>query len=98
MVGGLGPGEGHAAARFCPRRLSYGPFYVALGKGYYREEGLDVQIGRGFGWMDNAKMGNTLDQAAGGFKLAREVAAGGFYTNGSLPVPPDQIARIIAVQ
>ncbi len=33
----------------------HGPFYLALDKGYYREEGLDVQIGRGFGSADTIK-------------------------------------------
>ncbi|MBI2371450.1 MAG: ABC transporter substrate-binding protein [Deltaproteobacteria bacterium] len=33
----------------------HGPFYMALGKGYYREEGLDVQIRRGFGSDDTIK-------------------------------------------
>lgn len=32
-----------------------GPFFIARGKGYYREEGLDVTIPRGFGSADTAK-------------------------------------------
>jgi len=33
----------------------HGPFFTALGKGYYREEGLDVEIVRGFGSGDTVK-------------------------------------------
>jgi NitT/TauT family transport system substrate-binding protein len=43
---------------------------------------------RGFGWMDDAKMQNTMDQATRDFKLERKIAAGDFYTNEFVPVPP----------
>jgi len=43
---------------------------------------------RGFGWMDDAKMQNTMEQAARDFKLERKIAAGDFYTNEFVPVPP----------
>ncbi len=43
---------------------------------------------RGFGWMDDAKMQNTLEQATQDFKLARKIAARDFYTNEFVPVPP----------
>ena len=43
---------------------------------------------RGFGWMDDAKMQNTMDQAARDFKLERKLAASDFYTNEYVPVPP----------
>lgn len=66
----------------------HGPFYMALDKGYYREDGLEVQIGRGFGWMDDARMKNTMEQATRDFKLERKVTAGDFYTNEFVPVPP----------
>ena len=43
---------------------------------------------RGFGWLDDAKMQNTLEQAGRDFKLERKLAAGDFYTNEFVPVPP----------
>ena len=43
---------------------------------------------RGFGWMDDAKMQNTMEQATRDFKLERKIAAGEFYTNEFVPVPP----------
>ena len=42
---------------------------------------------RGFGWLDEAKMQSTLDQATKDFKLERAIAPGDFYTNQFLPVP-----------
>jgi NitT/TauT family transport system substrate-binding protein len=43
---------------------------------------------RGFGWMDDAKMLSTLEQATRDFKLERKLAARDFYTNEFVPVPP----------
>ena len=43
---------------------------------------------RGFGWMDDARMRNTLEQATRDFKLERKIATGDFYTNELVPVPP----------
>lgn len=43
---------------------------------------------RGFGWMDDAKMRNTLEQASRDFKVERKIAAGDFFTNEFVPVPP----------
>ncbi len=43
---------------------------------------------RGFGWMDDAKMQNTMEQATRDFKLERKIAARDFYANEFLPVPP----------
>lgn len=33
----------------------HGPFFIAQGKGYYKEEGLEVEISRGFGSGDTVK-------------------------------------------
>lgn len=43
---------------------------------------------RGYGWMDDAQMQNTLEQATRDFKLERKVAARDFYTNEFVPAPP----------
>ena len=43
---------------------------------------------RGFGWMDDAQMQNTVEQATRDFKLERKIAARDFYTNEFVPVPP----------
>ena len=43
---------------------------------------------RGFGWMDDARMRNTMEQATRDFKLERKIASGDFYTNEFVPVPP----------
>lgn len=43
----------------------HGPFYMALGKGYYQEEGLEVQIRRGFGSGDTIKRVDSGGDAIG---------------------------------
>jgi len=43
---------------------------------------------RGFGWMDDARMRNTMEQATADFKLERKITTGDFYTNDFVPVPP----------
>lgn len=41
----------------------------------------------GFGWMDEVKMRNTVEQSTKDFKLTRRVEAAEFYTNEFVPVP-----------
>ncbi|MBI2370644.1 MAG: ABC transporter substrate-binding protein [Deltaproteobacteria bacterium] len=43
---------------------------------------------KGFGWLDEAKVANTIEVAAQAYKLPRRVSAGDFYTNEFVPVPP----------
>lgn len=42
---------------------------------------------RGFGWLDEAKVRNTIEVATQAYKLPRQVSAGDFYTNEFLPTP-----------
>lgn len=57
----------------------HGPFFTALGKGYYREEGLEVEILRGFGSGDTVKRvaaGNDTFGFADFFTTVKGVAEG----------------------
>jgi NitT/TauT family transport system substrate-binding protein len=55
------------------------PYFTALGKGYYKEEGLDVTIARGFGSGDTAKRLTARSDTFGSvafFTAAKVVAEG----------------------
>jgi ABC-type nitrate/sulfonate/bicarbonate transport system substrate-binding protein len=73
----------------------YAPYYTALDKGWYREEGLDVKILRGAGSGDTIKriavgQGDTrVDKSRDVYTeympLKRRVPADELYTNDLLP-------------
>lgn len=88
LLAGLGPMTGPAPAAAQEKvtlRLSFiptgydAPYFTALGKGYYKEEGLDVTIARGFGSGDTAKRLVTRSDTFGSvafFTTAKVVAEG----------------------
>jgi NitT/TauT family transport system substrate-binding protein len=85
FLAGLGPTTA-AAQEKVTLRLSFiptsydAPYFTALGKGYYKEEGLDVTIARGFGSGDTAKRLAARSDTFGSvafFTAAQVVAEGG---------------------
>ena len=85
LLAGLGPAPA-AAQEKVTLRLSFiptgydAPYFTALGKGYYKEEGLDVTIARGFGSGDTAKRLTARSDTFGSvafFTAAQVVAEGG---------------------